>query len=633
MAHMIIPMSIFSIFDGMSLGGAIYLLIVAFPIWAGILVLLFKLFSFLYEIISIWLRCLFDFKGRKRRRLIKEIEEFTKGKYEKALRAFCKDRYGKEGYYSHHDLDNSQLKELLNIPEDEWKLCEEKEVRKEAQIKERYQRIEQRYPNGLKLYKERNVNANSIHSIISVPEKIFDDLEKSSNYYRGKVRLMHDIWLRSVQDHTTAQKYMKCQYSSYEYLDTNEYGESCSFRLNFAHSYLYGYCDADDLEYEYLPGFKDAEQFADDCLSCKESINDDASNSIIGFIGEIKPEFVCLSCPEDRNVEIRREDYHFRSIKEQLVGKGINVFSRRSSLPSSRGDCAPIVILELVSTPTSIKDNLDWVFKDRDILSARIVYVSVFIQFSRREACTLIDINKWEKQHLKEAEELEKVRIKEELEKKFKEELDARVEQEYERRKNVLTVIDEAEYSRLECLTKVLKPDARAMLQYLEANGIKYFYHFTDRSNIDSIKKYGGLFSWHYCEEKGIVISKPGGDSLSRSLDSGNGLEDYVRCSFCTDLPMRHTLAQKGYNLVLLRIKADVALIEGTLFSDMNATDNEHHHGGTLDDLKMVNLTAVREPYVSRENWSFKFHQAEVLVKTFIPLRYIQFPDYIGRYK
>ena len=62
---------------------------------------------------------------------------------------------------------------------------------------------------------------------------------------------------------------------------------------------------------------------------------------------------------------------------------------------------------------------------------------------------------------------------------------------------------------------------------------------------------------------------------------------------------MRFTLSQKGYNLVLLRIKADVALIEGTLFSDMNAADNEHRHGGTLDDLKMVDLISPRK-YNSR---------------------------------
>ena len=118
-------------------------------------------------------------------------------------------------------------------------------------------------------------------------------------------------------------------------------------------------------------------------------------------------------------------------------------------------------------------------------------------------------------------------------------------------------------------------------------------------------------------------IHNPGGSALSRELDMTYGLADYVRLSFCKDHPMAYRLYQKGHNLVLLKIKVDVAWLKDTLFSDINAADSDHHHGGTLDDLKRVNIEATQKEYVSNSSPIFKQHQAEVLVRSFIPLEYI----------
>ena len=52
-----------------------------------------------------------------------------------------------------------------------------------------------------------------------------------------------------------------------------------------------------------------------------------------------------------------------------------------------------------------------------------------------------------------------------------------------------------------------------------------------------------------------------------------------------------------------------------------------HHHGGTLADLQRINIPATQQNFVSRESDIFKQHQAEVMVKTFIPLEYIEMPN------
>ena len=153
---------------------------------------------------------------------------------------------------------------------------------------------------------------------------------------------------------------------------------------------------------------------------------------------------------------------------------------------------------------------------------------------------------------------------------------------------------------------------------------MRYLYHFTDVRNIPSIKKHGGLLSWHYCHTHGITIPCQGGDYDSRELDKKYGLEDYVRLSFCDDHPMKWRLEQSGSVMRVLRIKIDVALLKDTQFSDMNAADKRHTHGKTLRHLQMVDFDATKMHYLRSDDPNFKPHQAEVMVKTFIPLKYIE---------
>ena len=180
-----------------------------------------------------------------------------------------------------------------------------------------------------------------------------------------------------------------------------------------------------------------------------------------------------------------------------------------------------------------------------------------------------------------------------------------------------------AEKERLEVLSAERKENWSDFKRILDDNGIRYLYHFTDKRNIPSIKRHGGLFSWHYCKKNNITIWSQGGDYDSRELDKKYGLEDYVCLSFCNDHPMAYRLKLSGSDIVILKIKIDVALLKDTLFSDINAADKLHTHGGELEDLKRVNFNATQRNYVRKDDVDFKFHQAEVMVKTFVSKEYI----------
>jgi hypothetical protein len=169
------------------------------------------------------------------------------------------------------------------------------------------------------------------------------------------------------------------------------------------------------------------------------------------------------------------------------------------------------------------------------------------------------------------------------------------------------------------------KTESDEINQLLDDNNIQQFYHFTDRSNIDSILRNGGLISWKDCEEQGITIHCPGGESLSRSLDSRSGLEDYVRVSFVKDLPMLFIAKKEGRisDPVILRIDREVATWTGTLYSDQNATKTGAHIGYNLSDLKYVKFNVFRQSYFDLEDDKKHYYSAEVLVHHRIPTEYI----------
>jgi hypothetical protein len=160
----------------------------------------------------------------------------------------------------------------------------------------------------------------------------------------------------------------------------------------------------------------------------------------------------------------------------------------------------------------------------------------------------------------------------------------------------------------------------------LESNSINKLYHFTDKSNIDSIKKNGGLYSWSTSDMKKISINRSGGDELSKKLDTRYGLQDYVRLSFTKNHPMMYIARKQGRisNPVILEIDIEVVYWTETRFSNMNATKNGHNEGKNLSDLNRIKFPVVKQKnHFNLDEDDKPYYQAEIMVKKFIPLKYI----------
>ena len=155
---------------------------------------------------------------------------------------------------------------------------------------------------------------------------------------------------------------------------------------------------------------------------------------------------------------------------------------------------------------------------------------------------------------------------------------------------------------------------------------IKKFYHFTDRSNIESIIKNGGLYSWGDCLKNGIYISRSGGSDLSRTLDEQENLQDYVRISICKHHPMMYYAMNDGRitNPVILEIDTDILFQEGNIFSNKNAVKANACKGTNYSYFQNIHFTtALRSSQFDIEEEEKEYYQAEILVKHHIPLHYI----------
>lgn len=167
-----------------------------------------------------------------------------------------------------------------------------------------------------------------------------------------------------------------------------------------------------------------------------------------------------------------------------------------------------------------------------------------------------------------------------------------------------------------------VREDYKTIKEVLKNNGINYFYHFTDLENYCSILDFGGLYSWWNCNKNKIIIPKPGGGDLSRSLDFKYGLQNYVRLCFNTNHPMAEKLKKKGYNIIFFKVAIDVAFWEDVEYSNINATDSNHI---LSKNLNVINFNALKQGYTDYTDINFKLNQAEILVKDFIPCKYIVF--------
>lgn len=169
-----------------------------------------------------------------------------------------------------------------------------------------------------------------------------------------------------------------------------------------------------------------------------------------------------------------------------------------------------------------------------------------------------------------------------------------------------------------------LHPESELILERIKSEKVPALYHFTDIDNLPLIIDLGGLHSKEFLEQNGYLDQiKCGGNLLSKGLDIHHGNWDKISLSWCSRHPMAYSREQKQH-LCYVIVDTRVALRNGVIFTNKNATDSYHTRSEGIDGLNNVNFDAVRAtfPYTKETK---KLKQAEILVPEYVEIQEIKF--------
>ncbi|MGR9134799.1 DarT ssDNA thymidine ADP-ribosyltransferase family protein [Rhizobium leguminosarum] len=159
---------------------------------------------------------------------------------------------------------------------------------------------------------------------------------------------------------------------------------------------------------------------------------------------------------------------------------------------------------------------------------------------------------------------------------------------------------------------------------------VPLLYHFTDRRNLESIQKLGGLYPYSMLVQKGIAVPAPGGNDWSHDADARSGVDGDVHLCFRNNHPMEHTARQAGRieNTIFLQVHASVLGWQGVRFT----SDVANKAGVAAIPIANAQPSIDFEVLYTRTDWKdpailARLQQAEkceVLVPHFIPLSLIR---------
>lgn len=155
------------------------------------------------------------------------------------------------------------------------------------------------------------------------------------------------------------------------------------------------------------------------------------------------------------------------------------------------------------------------------------------------------------------------------------------------------------------------------------------FWHFTDKSNLDSIRRHGGLFSLRELENRGIVIPVPGGNEWSHDADKAKGLDTYVHLAFCNSHPMLYRAIEDERITDPIWLRIDKSVIMGPKVQFTADVSNKSgvsvlDHDGAKQNIDFeVLYTRMdwKNPEIQKRRQTAE--KAEILVPNIVPLNNI----------
>lgn len=141
---------------------------------------------------------------------------------------------------------------------------------------------------------------------------------------------------------------------------------------------------------------------------------------------------------------------------------------------------------------------------------------------------------------------------------------------------------------------------------------IHTLFHFTDRRNLNLIRKRGGLYPLAELEEADLTIPAPGSDAASREGDRQKNLHRYVHLCFKSNHPMEYVARTTGRIKESIFLEVDPSVIhwDGVLFCPGMANTS----GINFHTIKEAREMIDYEVLYSRTDWKDSHVQQRLLV-------------------
>lgn len=178
--------------------------------------------------------------------------------------------------------------------------------------------------------------------------------------------------------------------------------------------------------------------------------------------------------------------------------------------------------------------------------------------------------------------------------------------------------------TRLENKNGTIKPGYHIILNDLSDNGIAYFYHFTSRKNLKSIKQHGGLIARAYHSKLGISVYDPVPEEKRQKQIDHINFSEYISLSLCKEHYLAKEMFDAGVDVCILKIKTDVVQYYNTQFADRDTSSERYRMGNSYSDADYINFDAINDDNMAEGDINYVKRFAEVLVDSFIPLDMIE---------
>ena len=109
------------------------------------------------------------------------------------------------------------------------------------------------------------------------------------------------------------------------------------------------------------------------------------------------------------------------------------------------------------------------------------------------------------------------------------------------------------------------KRSHRSIESILKKANIRHLYHYTDKRNLASINKHGGLLSMSFLSSHNINVPAAIGDCISHNIDKDLHIEDYVKLLPYIDYKAINRL-KEDRDMVVLKIDCAVLLFKDSVF-------------------------------------------------------------------